>query len=763
MPLPMPKFSDGQLWDGTTPHSQPTTDVFKHADGEIAGRHSSEIIALEDLLKDVFDAIDIISSPGTGNSVLGVKGDASGLEYKDLVEGAGITITHATGNITIASPGSTTDEKVGVDSGATAGYIGAAANDGVIRIDAPLTYVDGGDFVTLGLNQAAVDHGTLDGLTDDDHIQYLRADGTRVLAGDWNLASYNLSNPGLIGGVNVPTANSFFNGTFQETFNALVTSDGATVTLSLEQSGTGDLTMQFSDGYTTLDCTAPVQTITLTAGVDDTSPQANYIYIPQSTKVLTKSTSTWPAGEHIRVAYCLVPSATFVQSNGCYINQNWNDHLAGTDSQGHMAHMSEKLRRLGATWFSGVNANGATASYFTIGVNTVDWLSTFGEVDQLHEHTFPAVETSGSDIVLVVNQYGTAYDDITDLYSITDDNTGTTIQSNRYFNLVFWGVVNKSGEFAALMVNLPGGFYTKQSDALIDSDGHDVYDIPREFSIDSGTVFLICRATFKMGSTWTHISTTDLRGLTPATASGSSVNDHGGLGGLTDDDHAQYLLADGTRSLSGNMTVAANVTIDGRDLSVDGVKLDGIEALADVTDATNVGAAGAAMSGGAFHDGFSDHVADEHIDWKSTTENFSTSGTVTGINVTSGVDPGHTHTGDVSIASVAGENLSEGDVLYVQSDSEAYKAKADADATSLVVGLCDRDASENGAIGIIPVGSLDITGWGLTAGDSYYLSSSTAGEVTNTAPTTSGEYVVPLGIALSTTEMAINIQVRVLL
>lgn len=418
------------------------------------------------------------------------------------------------------------------------------------------------------LTKITVDNITIDGAT-------ILSDSGAISFGDENLTT-----TGLFNGVDVDTMNTFFNGTFQETFDAVVTSDGATITMSLEQSGTGDLTMQFSDGYTTLDCTDPLQTIALTAGADDTSPQANYIYIPQSTKVLTKSTSTWPAGEHIRVAYFLVPSAAFVQSNGCYINQNWNDHLAGADSQGHMAHMSEKLRRLGASWFSGVNANGATASYFTIGAGTTHWLSTSGEVDQLHEHTFPAIETSGSDVVLVVNQNGTAYDDITNLYSITDDNTGTTITNNRYFNLVFWGVVNKSGEFSALMVNLPGGFYVKASDAAIDANGYDVYTEPREFSIDSGTAFLICRATFQMGGTWTHVATTDLRGLIPATASGSSVNDHGGLGGLTDvADHPGYLLEDGSRDLTGNMLVDAAITIDGRDLSVDGTKLDNIVAL----------------------------------------------------------------------------------------------------------------------------------------------------------------------------------------
>jgi hypothetical protein len=48
-----------------------------------------------------------------------------------------------------------------------------------------------------------------------------------------------------------------------------------------------------------------------------------------------------------------------------------------------------------------------------------------------------------------------------------------------------------------------------------------------------------------------------------------------------------------TLSATGNITVSG--TVDGRDLATDGSKLDGIEVLADVTDATNVAAAGAVM------------------------------------------------------------------------------------------------------------------------------------------------------------------------
>ncbi len=92
----------------------------------------------------------------------------------------------------------------------------------------------------------------------------------------------------------------FFNGTFIETFDALVTSDGATITMSLEQSGGGDLTMVFSDEQSSFDCT-PAATISLTAGTD-IAPRMNWIYILESTRALTKSTSGWPSGvEFIKV------------------------------------------------------------------------------------------------------------------------------------------------------------------------------------------------------------------------------------------------------------------------------------------------------------------------------------------------------------------------------------------------------------------------------------------------------------------------------
>ena len=86
------------------------------------------------------------------------------------------------------------------------------------------------------------------------------------------------------------------------------------------------------------------------------------------------------------------------------------------------------------------------------------------------------------------------------------------------------------------------------------------------------------------GGTWGSITgtladQTDLQAVLD-----TIVTDHGGLTGLADDDHTQYLLADGTRALTGKLYPTTDNTIDlgdatheFRNLYVDGVAfLDGV-------------------------------------------------------------------------------------------------------------------------------------------------------------------------------------------
>jgi len=315
----------------------------------------------------------------------------------------------------------------------------------------------------------------------------------------------------------------FFNGTFIETFSAVVTEAGGVVTMSLEQEGGGDLTMKFSGGEHDLDCTSPLQTIVLTAGTDP-APQANYIYILESDKILTKSTSQWPSAEHIKVGYFLVPSATLVGTDGCYINQNWNDHREGTDGQGHLAHICESIRLTmrGAAWNSGVAGAASGAEYLELAASNIDWKSTAGVAYQMHKHIIPAIDMSTGDDCHVVNWSGDAYHQIGDLFEIVADSTGASV-NNKYFNLVFWGVANKTGEYTPLMCNLPNGFYTTEVNAIADVSSYDVTNIPHEFTSDSCTGFLICRITVKKaGTAWTISNTVDLRGNIPSVAAGGA-------------------------------------------------------------------------------------------------------------------------------------------------------------------------------------------------------------------------------------------------
>jgi hypothetical protein len=87
--------------------------------------------------------------------------------------------------MTWVAAGAGTDEKVKVDAAATAGYLGAADSDGVLRTSTGLTYTDGGDFVTL-----AVD-GFSAYTTDDSEANALLKDHAYLAATDGFVIAYS--------------------------------------------------------------------------------------------------------------------------------------------------------------------------------------------------------------------------------------------------------------------------------------------------------------------------------------------------------------------------------------------------------------------------------------------------------------------------------------------------------------------------------------------------------------------------------------------
>jgi hypothetical protein len=102
--------------------------------------------------------------------------------------------------------------------------------------------------------------------------------------------------------------------------------------------------------------------------------------------------------------------------------------------------------------------------------------------------------------------------------------------------------------------------------------------------------------------------------------------------------------------------------------------------------------------------------------------------------------------------------------VYADADDDVDEAQADAEATSAVIGLVFDSTILTTATGSIIMSGIHtattgewdaVTGdsGGLVVDDLYYLDAAAPGMLTSTAPTTTTEFVVPVGIALSATDM----------
>jgi hypothetical protein len=99
---------------------------------------------------------------------------------------------------------------------------------------------------------------------------------------------------------------------------------------------------------------------------------------------------------------------------------------------------------------------------------------------------------------------------------------------------------------------------------------------------------------------------------------------------------------------------------------------------------------------------------------------------------------------------VAANSFVIGDVVYY--DGTSYvKAIASAANTAEVIGMIS--AASPTQFDITMVGEVTKTAWGLTPGEAYFLSATTAGLIVTTEPTTIGQVSVPIGVASSATTM----------
>lgn len=362
-------------------------------------------------------------------------------------------------------------------------------------------------------------------------------------------------------GTNTGDVIKIFNGSILEDHTFDVTSNGTIITATLEKSGGGDLSLFFDGGFYTFDAT-PAASVNLTAG-SDSNPTLNYIYIPNSTKTLTSNTTGFPTGEQfIAVATVVAQSASDAQTAGLYKVHQWTEHLSDTIGQGHLSHINKWIRAQHATYRSGV----ATTYTPTVGggaATTIHVATTSGVVLQLHDHTFPASDTSTGDDIHIVNEPTTPYTKMIGLVraTLTQDSNGVSL-SNRYYNLVLWGVVSEETGDCHVFANLPSGSYGTESAAIADGSGYTDTSIPANYR---GSGFLISKVLLQdksAGGTLEVLKTTPLVGVSPGATAGGAGG--GALTTFSDNVFGVYNVTDNTKLLKfsvGNIATATTRTV----------------------------------------------------------------------------------------------------------------------------------------------------------------------------------------------------------
>lgn len=114
------------------------------------------------------------------------------------------------------------------------------------------------------------------------------------------------------------------------------------------------------------------------------------------------------------------------------------------------------------------------------------------------------------------------------------------------------------------------------------------------------------------------------------------------------------------------------------------------------------------------------------------------------------------------IKAVAGESITAGQAVYIsvgaadggRTAGRAYKLDAANDNRVDFVGIAKSSVSSGANLQIIPAGEVATSG--LTTGRTIFADPTSPGNFTTTAPSAVNQWIIPVGIALSATKMAVN-------
>jgi hypothetical protein len=209
--------------------------------------------------------------------------------------------------------------------------------------------------------------------------------------------------------------------------------------------------------------------------------------------------------------------------------------------------------------------------------------------------------------------------------------------------------------------------------------------------------------------------------------------DHGGLQGLGDDDHTQYILVNGTRAFTGDQSMGTNQLTNVGDPTASGINSASDDAipmsfLASTT--TNEGASriGVEDSGGNF----------TSTDVEGVLAELAAATIGQGVTYTVG-------TGGVT----------KGDLVYVNANNTVVTYD-DLSSNDFGIGIA---LATEAATSTVTVARNDIVATGIissaTAGDKYYWDGS---GLTTTIPSGNGQYVWFAGVAKNATDLHIDVR-----
>ena len=114
----------------------------------------------------------------------------------------------------------------------------------------------------------------------------------------------------------------------------------------------------------------------------------------------------------------------------------------------------------------------------------------------------------------------------------------------------------------------------------------------------------------------------------------------------------------------------------------------------------------------------------------------------------------------LSFDATAFENVADGDALYMRA-ADGQVGKASAANGSLeschVIGFADAATSATGTCKVVTTGTKTMSST-VDPGDIYYLSPSTAGAITTTVPSGSGQAIVRVGEGATTSVFSIRVE-----